>query len=697
MAQGRVQVRDLQSDTRLRPTPVQSDTYAAPARLQGDQNLARLSDALGSFSNSLGNLVPVAARKNKGTEDDAYQVQRKYAGWSPAQWNEAVVNGTVPRGAKNTEQMALSAMSGDGMAAHQIETLKKEVMTTTDWDTVDVEAKARQMMAEGLDQYGSDKNFGKPYARRWESFIGGLGSMQESREIEKYGQQKKDSAFGHLSRLASDSRGKGTAQERANLVLAEGKNLGKDGVLVMENGDVDQEYLNLAARSAEDDPEFALALIDSERVGSKGEKLPSLASKRNSIDRTEAIRAVAKKAIDEKAFMAGVQEHTQAGLEALVSGNYDAFDGDKIIQLPSGATKKYEGATLKDNVLRAYEAQSDATAKRDRETGNDRIAREERSFTMSGLKNPKVETALSNLAGSADPSVLQDEEAQSKLLGKLEVYQTIRKNSASRLTAYTKEADREFAEAFFIARNDMHLDDKGALDYAISVNSVLDKSTLPSVVYHQDEIASAVGTVMNQTYGFDPDAANYSSVHSKITKLAQHNVARGMEPKKAINLAAKTISSSAMMHNGVVLGNVNGAGPKDFGKMAEKAITSFLEGPAKKRFGAGEFNRSDLILRPVSGADGTRFTIVDKETFDPIRGDGGGFFVVSLDSLRKYEIEIEKREAEAAAAEKRKNVRKGIDEGHRKKAVTNKRETDIREGRKKGFLAEDGIELPPLQ
>ncbi|WP_139812528.1 hypothetical protein [Ensifer aridi] len=697
MAQGRVQVRDLQSDNRLRPTPVQSDTYAAPARVQGDQNLARLSDALGSFSNSLGNLVPVAARQSKGTEDDAYQVQRKYAGWTPAQWNEAVVNGTVPKGAVNTEQMAISAMSGDGMAAHQVAELRKELMTTADWDATDVEQRVRQTMAETLEQYGADKNFGKPYARRMESFLGTIANMKQSREIEKYGQTKKDSAFGHLSLLASDTKGKLGAQERANRVLAEAKNLGKDGVLVMENADVDQELLNLAARSAEDDPEFALALIDSQRTGSKGEKLPSLASKRNSIDRTEAIRSVAVKAIDEKAFQAGVQEHTQAGLEALVAGNYDAFDGDKIIQLPSGATKKYEGTTLKDNVLRAYEAQSDAIAKRDRETGNDRIAREERSFTMSGLKNPKVETALSNLAGSADPSVLQDEEAQAKLLGKLEVYQTIRKNSASRLIAYTKEADREFAEAFFIARNDMKLDDKGALDYAISVNSVLDKSTLPSVVYHQDEISSAVGTIMNQSYGFDPDAANYASVHAKITKLAQHNVARGMEPKKAINAAAKTIASSAMMHNGVVLGNVNGAGPKDFGKMAEKAITTFLEGPAKKRFGAGEFSRSDLILRPISGADGTRFTIVDKETFDPIRGDEGGYFVVSLDSLRKYELEVEKREAEAAAAEKRKTVRKGIDEGHRKRAAENKRETDIREGRQKGFLEREGIELPPLQ
>src|SRR5687768_12871698 len=71
--QGRVQVRDLQSDVRLRPAPMQSDTYAAPARLQGDQNLARLSDALGSFSNSLGNLVPVmgAVDKEARAREDA--------------------------------------------------------------------------------------------------------------------------------------------------------------------------------------------------------------------------------------------------------------------------------------------------------------------------------------------------------------------------------------------------------------------------------------------------------------------------------------------------------------------------------------------------------------------------------------------------------------------------------------------------
>ncbi|MEY9719271.1 hypothetical protein ABIA22_001761 [Sinorhizobium fredii] len=692
MAQGRVQVRDMQSDIRLRPAPLQSDTYAAPARVQGDQNLARLSDALGSFSNSLGNLVPLAGRENKGTEDDAYQAQRKYAGWTPAQWNEAVVAGSVPKGAVNTETMAISAMAGDGMAAHQVEALREELMTTADWEATDVEQRVRQQMADTLEQYGSDKNFGKPYARRMESFLGTIGNMKQTRQIEKFEQTKKDSAFSHLSITAADTKGKLTADERADRVMAEAKNLGKDGVLVMDNAAVDQEILNLAARSAEDDPELALALIDRGRTGSKGEKLPSLASKRNSIDRTEAIRSVAVKAIDEKAFAAGVQEHTRAGLEALSAGDFDAYDGDKIIQLPSGATRKYEGATLKDNVLRAYEAQSDVVAKEGRETGSQRIAREERAFTMSGLKNPKVETALSNLAGSADQSILQDEEARNKVLGKLEVYQTIRKNSASRLTAYTKEPDREFAEAFFIARNDMNLDDKGALEYAISVNSVLDKSTLPSVVYHQDEISTAVSSLMNTTYGYDPDAANYASVHAKITKIAQHNVARGMEPTKAITAAAKVISGSAVMHNGVVLGNVNGAGPRDFPKMADKAIETFLSGPAKKRFGAGQIDRGDLILRPISGADGTRFTIVDKETFDPIRADDGQFFAVSLDNLRKYELSLDKQEAE----EKRKTVRKDIDTTNTKKDGQHRRETDIKAGRQKGFLEREGIQLPSL-
>lgn len=690
--QGRVQVRDLQSDIRLRPAPMQSDTYAAPAQLQGDQNLTRLSDALGSFSTSLGNLAPVLSKKNEGTEDDAYQAQRKYAGWTPEQWNTAVTGGSVPQGGLRTEQMAISAMAGDGMAAHQVETLRNEFMTATDWDATDVEARVRETMAGTLETHGADKNFGKPYARRMEAFIGTIGSMQQNRNIEQYEQTKKDSAFGHLSRIATDTKGKLDPKVRADRILAESKHLGKDGVLIMNNGDVDQEILNLAARSAEDDPEFALHLIDSVRVGSKGEQLPSIASKRATLDRTEAIRGVATKAIDNNAFLVGSTEQVNAGLTALEDGDYDTFDGDKFITLPSGETRKLEGSKLKESVLRQYGVKSEAISKQGRETGMERIAREERAFTMSGLKNPSVEVALTNLSGSLDQSILQDDEARAKVLGKLEVYQTIRKNSTNRLISYTTDADREAAEAFFIARNDLGHDDKEALEYAISVTSVLNKGALPSVVYHQDEISTAVNEVLNTTYGFDSDAANYSSIHQRVTILAQHNVARGMKPTDAVTLAGKTIQRSSMMYNGVVLGNVNGAVPEDFAGVADTAIDTFLSGPAKKQFDDGQIDKGNLALRPISGSDGTRFIIVDKETFDPISDDDGEFKVISLDTMRRYETGVRKK----AAADKRSDVVKEIDKGNLKAAGRAQREGDIKSDKRPGFLEQEGIILPQL-
>lgn len=690
---GRVVAPELRSDIRLNPAPIQSDTFAPPPRPVDNQNLARLSAALSSFSGSLGNLgQTLGATDARAEEQEAWNVQRQYAGWSPDQWNDAVVSGTAPKGAKTTEQMALDTMAGDGMAAHQIEVLRKELLTETDWNATDVEARVRQQMADTLGQYGSDPNFGKPYARRMEAFVGSIATMQQNRNIEQFEQGKKDGAFSHLSILYRDLSANGamSPKQRAERLMAEGKLLGKDGVLVMDHAAVDQEYLNLASRIADTDPETAIELLDTRRTGSKGETIPALSAKRNAIDQTEAIRARAVAAIDTKAFADGVAAHTAAGVEALESGNFDLYDGDKLITLPSGEVRKLESSTLKDNVFRTFDQRSVGIAAQRRESLGDRIAREERAFTPSGIKNPTIERQLKNLSGTIDQSLIQDDTARTKALGRLEVYQHVRKNSVSRLMDYTEERDREFAEAFFIARNDMGMDDAGALEYAVSVNSVLDPRKLPSVLYMQNEIASGVRTVMNAS-GFDPEAANASTVHAKITTLAQHNVARGMNRQKAINKAVEVMQRSSLMHNGMVLGNVNGAGPQDFNATAERVIDAFLAGPAKGQSDAGKIDRSQIVLRPISQGDGTRFILSDKD-LNPVRGDDGQLQIVTLDGMRKFEAADVKAKAEEAA----KEVQRQHEAATRAKGIRVKREREIKADPGKGFLEREGIPVPDL-
>lgn len=693
--QGRVQVRDLQADISLRPAPMQSDTFAAPARPVENRNAARLADALSSFSGAFGSLVGIAGKTSHDEKErQDYETRRQFANRSPAEWNQAVVSGQIKNG-QTTEIMAMNSMAGDGMADHQIEELRKKYAEQSDWDADDVEGETRQLMATTLEQYAKNNpSFGKPYMRRMEAYIGSLRTAQQQRGIQKYEEAKKDAAFSHISVTYKDADREGlTPEQKADRIFEQSKHLGKNGSLILDNKEVDNMVFAQAARIVDEDPETALAIINKVRKGADGRDIPAIASKRQLADQVEGLKARATIAIDKKSEATQKGDLVRQGAEAIRNGDFDMFSGDKTIVLPSGKQVKMEGATLKDAAISAYEQSSNKYAQDHKEDWKTTIARDEMAYGRSGLNNPVVEKALKGVASQTDTSVLQDDKALNQLSRKAELYEQIKNNSVNRLRGYTQQEDREFMEAFLLGRNTLGYDDAQAAAYAIKVNSVLDPSTLPKVDYKQDEISRGAAEVMNRSYGFDPDASNYSDVHSRITALARNNVSMGMNPDTAIENAVKLVKNSSVFFNGAVIPNVHGQGPDNFEGVAGDMIQGYLEKYAPKQLKDGALDPGNLILQPVNKGDNTRFMLVEKDDFTPVRGDDGKARYVSLEEMRRFERKKLSAERDKAKQEVIEQQRKSATE----MSFEDQRRNDIREGKRPGFTQTlGGFDLPKL-
>lgn len=82
MARERVQVRDLEAPERIQPAPVQSDTYARPAAPPINNDLERLSSALGQFGSTM---TALGAKQKKDAEKALKDRQlAEYEQWKAA-------------------------------------------------------------------------------------------------------------------------------------------------------------------------------------------------------------------------------------------------------------------------------------------------------------------------------------------------------------------------------------------------------------------------------------------------------------------------------------------------------------------------------------------------------------------------------------------------------------------------------------
>jgi hypothetical protein len=618
MAQGRVQVQDLQGNGALRPAPIQSDTFVAPARPSADNRWASLAQSLAGFSSSLGDYASTMKPSEEERQRQIWAAERKMEGLTNDETKQLVDEGKIPAFADKFARQAAHSVAGATRGRTFATELRDQMVKEFDWDAGDPDAFITSKINEYIENspYKDDPNFGQNFMRSATGLRDWAVKFSVDRKSEQFVEQKGQSAYDYLSATFDQQAELGSDPEKvADLIFSQLPVLGSKGTLGVNEETLEGEVLNLARRYADTNPDHALALINRTRKGRDGIER-SFAMDRDKADQVEQIRATAAKAKDRISEAEARQELANRNADLFRNGGMESVE-DFTFKTSGGR----EVTVSKDEQLKAAEDEylrgSAQIAKTRREAPTEQMFRELRDFRRQGHKHPGIARALGNMVDSASPEILGDPESKERLMGKLDVYRKLRQESKNSITAYTKEEDRDFAEAFIQGTDFLGLSDDAALEFAITTSRPLDAFGREQVGKYQREIDSELNNLATRKnwFGFDSDSdpTNFSTVKTKVTQLAQKFVVGGVEPKLAVTAASKAVKENMTVHNGTML-DLNGLDvPDNFPEAVDEALAQFIAANPKVVERSG-FEPEDLTVVPVGGdVSGGRFKIVDRE------------------------------------------------------------------------------------
>ena len=670
--QGRVQVRDIQGDGRLRPAPVQGDTYAPPPRQGADNRFADLANALQSFSGVLGNMAAQNKQsKAKRDEEAIWAEQKKFSGYTREDYAQAVQSGSIPVYEDEFKAAAVNKIFGDGYGSKRADEVWQHLTTEFDWDNGDPEEYVANIIKEDIETYGADRHFGSSYMRQMQNLQSRMAEYREKRNVEKFQEGQTTAAFTVFdTQVDGLIKAGGSPEEVANKIYSWYPTLGKDGTLGVDYKQLDAELLNKARRMAGTNPEYALAILDAQRKGSDGQTL-SLATNRDARDTVLQIRATAAAAIENRAKDSVVAEKS-AEADLLFEQGYSQLIPDGDVEYAPGKAITVKGDQLREEAKRRYLEKSAQRSQENRESPDEQLSREMRTLAMNGQTHPQMETYLSGMSRMAAPDLADDPQAREQLLGKLETYDKIARQNQQWAISHTSKEDRYFAEGYRAARDYMGKDKEEALQFAINSSQILTKEGWETISSYRDDIDSQVEKLGSKPSFFglgtkEISPQNWSVMRQEIVGLAQRFVYTGMKPDKAVETAAEVFKKSHVTYNGVML-NLSGQSiPNDFTGTVDY-IFDELSRKQPDLLQLNSVERGDLALRPLvtHGPSDGRFVVVDKDTMFPITDDSGGQIRINLDHIRKTAANTAKAADENAyrtSAEESARRAKGLTQG----------------------------------
>lgn len=650
--QGRVQVRDLQSDVRLRPAPVQSDTYAAPPRAQADQNLARLSDALGSFSNSLGNMVPILAKSDReNRERDDAIFQKRIAGQTLEETRKEITEGRMAVTDDKFSNAARQTVYGNKWAQSEAAKMDTLLQTEFDWDNGDPEEYLASHFKGAIEASGlSDPNAVSSASKAWDQYKTSVLSKQEKYRIDRTNQSTVETAFTVIHDKANEWIGQRvdpkTFASNLNKMRSE---LGIKGSLGANEETLDLQYLNAADRLAASEPEYAIAMLDAEYQGRGGAM--SLSSQGAYRDRVLQIKNTAAKAIGErndKNTMIAVD--TEA--DSLLTGDHLDRVTDFTFTDKDGEQKTVKAEAIKQQAFNRYLLRSGEIAASNKETPIKTRERELRKAQFAGLEHPALKANVTGIADAASVDLMQDEEAMGTFMEKVHTARWLQDTSKNTYMAYTSEADRDFMESFRIAKDTLtgsdgrQYSDTAALEFAIRTSQPVTVDGLNFTREQNDKIDSSVkslSTAPGWLWGTNNVSPwNAAAGQQRVASVAKRLVRGGMDQDKAIDVATESVKRNSITYNGTLLQLGKSALPDNYAETLDDMIGTF----ATKNPGALKdrgIDASDISIMPIGdiNVSGGRFALFDKDTGTYVMDDKTGQpFFVSLQSIRDRSRQI---------------------------------------------------------
>ncbi|WP_273794516.1 hypothetical protein [Brucella intermedia] len=702
--QGRVQAPAFKNNLRLQPQARPVDTFTAPAAIPQDRNAARLMNALSAFSTSLGGLAPqMAAADAEKAQQEQWAFEKKIEGRTQAEWVADTKAGVIMPHENELQKKALLAASGMNYGAYRANELRNKLVTEFDWDNQDPDKFITDAINSDLEQHGKERNWGAPYLREMAKLKGWAVDYKAKRTAEQFNTAKSEQAFGLIDTKTDEMIAQGmTPEATARAVRSMYSDLGAEGTLGVNYKDLDQEVVNKARRLASTQPEYALALMETQHVSKEGMKL-RLADKPALRDIYLNIKTEAVKALDARAEASAREGFASGDLGLMLSGGLDRVE-DEDVKLPSGKAITVTRKQRLEAAEKAYKAQSDIAASQGRETPVLRLSRELNDYRKNNLEHPQLKRQVTGIADMATPAALQDTEQRKALLDKVNTAKWLAHESKNTYIAYSEQKDREFVETFLLAKGSMvHKDgraysDDEALTFAMeTTNPVSAEGQLridrakPKLEARMMDLAATPGRFYGE---WKAAPENYSTAYQRVYTLAQRYVAGGMEPEKAVEQAATNVKNTSTVFRGNILMDLAGMNvPEDF----EESMGAIVDDFAQRNPLTMEKNgieASDISIEPVNNPDqksGGYFKLIDRNDRTPIVDDKGNMVTVSLAGVRAQSA---RRQAERAAKGD-EAIHKAV-EADKREQTSRARSEEIRQGKRKGFLEREGIPVPDI-
>jgi hypothetical protein len=643
---------------------MQSDTYAPPPQPAKNENLFRLADALGSFSNTVGNLVGVVGKSSKedrAKEDAAFQMH--IAGQTLAQTRKDIADGKMMVSEDKIANAARQSVYGGKWAESLAADTDTELQTSFDWDNGNPEEFLAKKFQENIEKSGlTDPNALSAAGKAWDGYKSAVLAKQQKYRNDRVNQSNTDTAFTVVSDKANQwiKEGVDPSKFASNLNAMRGE-LGVKGSLGANEETLDQEYLNAASRLASTNPEYAVAMLDAEYTGRSGKT--SLSSQRAYADKVLQIKAEAAKAV-------GVRydndQQAQIDHEAdtlLASGKLDRLT-DVTWYDHNREQKTKPAETLKKEALNRYLGRSQEIAQVSKETPDQTAARELRVSQQSGLDHPQLKATVSGIAKAASVDMAQSPDAMGLVMDKVKVARWLYNTSKNTYMSYLPEEDRDFMESFMIAKDNLtgkdgrQMSDQGALEFAVRTSQPVQVDGLNFTKAQNDKIDTSVKNIATQDGWFGTSIGsgltpwNSAAAQQRVSSIAKRLVRGGVDQDKAVTIAIDSVKRNSITYNGTLLELNNKALPDNYKAALDGIIGDFAtENPGvltDHDIGVG-----DITIMPMQDLNrsGGRFMLVDKNNpSQPLMDDAKGEpYFVSLGTIRQRGTNMQaKADAQAA-------------------------------------------------
>lgn len=647
MAQGRVQTPELQSNVRLTPAPMQSDTYAPPPRPVENNNLARLADALGSFSTSVGQIALLGNRKTpEQKQKEQWAAERKWNGMTQADIRKHIDEGGLPVEADVGAQAAARNITGTAYGAEVSQTVREHLMSEFDWDKGDPNAYINEQFAAIPKENLDDPNFGAAVLRARDATVNWALDYASKRRSGQVVQERKDAAFVGLTGLTAkwvDENRK--PEEIAQLQLKAYTDYGKDGVLGVNYDDLDEERLTIARKLAATNPDVAAAILTATRKGRGGQDISLSGSDAHKDDVYRINGQIAKSRIriSNEAKIAEVQSVNKQLFNEGAAGMIQDFDYTD----ENGTKQTLTAKEQREQFSKDYIRESRVRAGSMREDGNETDDREIEKFSQNNMQHPLFKAQIDGLAAATNNTTLADPNAKATLLERLKAARKIREQSPNAYSAYGDDKDRQIADDFWAMKQGHHADgtpwsDDDALRATIQLNSPGNKGGLPRVDFDKldgqlDELGvnKWFGTV-----GMKPNMV--STVRNDLYNQINRYVGTGMSVDDATKTAVSEMKSNTFPYRGTLLHFDGMVVPNN----PDKAFDFFIDKFAKDNaaaLDAQHLGADDITIQPMGSR--SLFRLVDS-TGVPVHDKDGHSRYISLDQVRQWTNSEQKRQAD---------------------------------------------------